>query len=121
MLHRLMEAGLARQRDPDGVKFRPVIELTAAGIAVMKGEQLPPAPLIDLLPQTFASSGTNPRAMGTNPAGRARIPGAKPDEIDEDSSIRRCSRVSSDCAQACELARDSSFRLTASATIARSS
>ena len=30
MLHRLMEAGLARQRDPDGVKFRPVVELTAA-------------------------------------------------------------------------------------------
>src|SRR5207302_3204713 len=23
MLHRLMEAGLARQKDPDGVKFRP--------------------------------------------------------------------------------------------------
>ena len=40
MLHRLMEAGLARQRDPDGVKFRPVVELTAAGVAVMKGEQL---------------------------------------------------------------------------------
>ena len=51
MLHRLMESGLARQRDPDGVKFRPVIELTAAGVAVMKGEQLPPAPLIDLVPR----------------------------------------------------------------------
>jgi ATP-dependent DNA helicase RecQ len=47
MLHRLMEAGLARQRDPDG-NFRPVVELTAAGVAVMKGEQLPPATLIDL-------------------------------------------------------------------------
>jgi ATP-dependent DNA helicase RecQ len=51
MLHRLMEAGLARQRDPDGVRFRPVIELTAAGVAVMKGEQLPPAGLIDLVPR----------------------------------------------------------------------
>jgi ATP-dependent DNA helicase RecQ len=51
MLHRLMEAGLARQRDPDGVKFRPVIELTAAGVGVMKGEQLPPASLIDLVPR----------------------------------------------------------------------
>jgi ATP-dependent DNA helicase RecQ len=50
MLHRLMEAGLARQRDPDGVKFRPVVEMTAAGIAVMKGEQPPPASLIDLIP-----------------------------------------------------------------------
>jgi ATP-dependent DNA helicase RecQ len=47
MLHRLMEAGLARQRDPDH-NFRPVVELTAAGIAVMKGEQAPPASLIDL-------------------------------------------------------------------------
>jgi ATP-dependent DNA helicase RecQ len=51
MLHRLMEAGLARQRDPDGVKFRPVIELTAAGVAVMKGQQPPPASLADLLPR----------------------------------------------------------------------
>ncbi len=51
MLHRVMEAGLARQRDPDGVKFRPVMELTASGVRVMKGEQLPPASLADLLPR----------------------------------------------------------------------
>jgi len=51
MLHRLMESGLARQRDPDGVRFRPVVELTAAGVAVMKGEQLPPASLLDLIPR----------------------------------------------------------------------
>jgi ATP-dependent DNA helicase RecQ len=50
MLHRLMEAGLARQRDPEGVKFRPVVELTASGVAVMKGERLPPANLVDLAP-----------------------------------------------------------------------
>src|ERR1700739_3279843 len=48
MLHRLMEAGLARQRDPDGLKFRPVVELTASGVAVMKGEKLPPASLSDV-------------------------------------------------------------------------
>jgi ATP-dependent DNA helicase RecQ len=51
MLHRLLESGLARQRDPDGVKFRPVIDLTSAGVAVMKAEQLPPAGLADLLPR----------------------------------------------------------------------
>lgn len=56
MLHRLMEAGLARQRDPDGIKFRPVIELTAAGVAVMKGEQLPPTSLADLVPRRAESS-----------------------------------------------------------------
>jgi ATP-dependent DNA helicase RecQ len=56
MLHRLAEAGLIRQRDPEGTKFRPVVELTAAGIAVMKGQQLPPATLADLLPhrRTYA-------------------------------------------------------------------
>jgi ATP-dependent DNA helicase RecQ len=54
MLHRVLETGLARQRDPDGVKFRPVVELTTAGIAVMKGEQLPPAGLADLLPRQRA-------------------------------------------------------------------
>jgi len=51
MLHRLLETGLARQRDPDGVRFRPVIELTALGIAVMKGERPAPGALSDLAPQ----------------------------------------------------------------------
>jgi ATP-dependent DNA helicase RecQ len=50
MLHRLMESGLARQRDPDGVRFRPVVELTASGVAVMKGNQPPPATLADIAP-----------------------------------------------------------------------
>ena len=63
MLHRLMEAGLARQRDPDGVKFRPVIELTAAGVAVMKGEQLPPTSLIDLIPRRGATSNDETRRV----------------------------------------------------------
>jgi ATP-dependent DNA helicase RecQ len=50
MLHRLVESGLTRQRDPDGLKFRPIVELTPVGIEVMKGEIPPPAPLADLLP-----------------------------------------------------------------------
>jgi ATP-dependent DNA helicase RecQ len=61
MLHRLMEAGLARQRDPDGVKFRPVIELTAAGVGVMKGQQMPPASLADLVPRRAAVPSNNER------------------------------------------------------------
>jgi ATP-dependent DNA helicase RecQ len=77
MLHRLMESGLARQRDPDR-NFRPIIELTPAGIAVMKGEQPPPAPLIDLLPRPGSrASGTNPRALGTNPRARGTNPRAR--------------------------------------------
>jgi ATP-dependent DNA helicase RecQ len=51
MLHRVLECGLARQRDPDGVKFRPVVDLTASGISVMRGEQPPPADLADLVPR----------------------------------------------------------------------
>ena len=50
MLHRILESGLARQRDPDGVKFRPVVELTAPGASVMRGEEPPPAGLADLIP-----------------------------------------------------------------------
>ncbi len=50
MLHRLIECGLVRQVDPDGMKFRPVLELTGAGVAVMKRDQPPPATLADLAP-----------------------------------------------------------------------
>src|SRR4029079_6990041 len=68
MLHRLLESGLARQRDPEGQKFMPVIELTAAGIAVMKGLAEPPLTLRDIVPRrTSREMGTNPRALGTNP------------------------------------------------------
>ncbi|HZL35080.1 MAG TPA: ATP-dependent DNA helicase RecQ [Tepidisphaeraceae bacterium] len=69
MLHRLMEAGLARQRDPDGVKFRPVVELTAVGAAVMKGQQLPPASLADLVPRRSAPS-SNANYRRIVPAGQ---------------------------------------------------
>jgi ATP-dependent DNA helicase RecQ len=64
MLHRLMEAGLAKQKDPEGMKFRPVMELTAAGVAVMKGEQLAPAGLADLVPRRIPhDSGSNSRVQ----------------------------------------------------------
>ena len=56
MLHRLMESGLARQRDPEGVKFRPVVEITPIGVAVMKGEVPPPATLADIAPTRRESS-----------------------------------------------------------------
>lgn len=61
MLHRLIEAGLAIQRDPEGTKFRSVVELTPMGIAVMKGERLPPAILSDLLPRE-----RSPRSRGAH-------------------------------------------------------
>jgi len=56
MLHRLIESGLARQRDPDGMRFRPVVELTASGVTVMKGQAPPPASLLDLAPRAATTS-----------------------------------------------------------------
>jgi ATP-dependent DNA helicase RecQ len=88
MLHRLIESGLARQRDPEGMKFRPVVELTPAGVRVMKAEQPPPASLTDLRPANSRAAGTNPRALGTNPrAVRARAEAAEID-IDPDQQAR---------------------------------
>jgi ATP-dependent DNA helicase RecQ len=76
MLHRVLESGLARQRDPDGVKFRPVIELTAVGVAVMKGEQLPPGSLEELAPRRSRSTG--------NDKTRVRISRSAEESIDTD-------------------------------------
>jgi ATP-dependent DNA helicase RecQ len=44
MLHRLIDAGLVRQRDIDREEGDPlkIVELTAAGVAVMKGDSPPP-------------------------------------------------------------------------------
>jgi ATP-dependent DNA helicase RecQ len=81
MLHRVIESGLARQKNV-GAQGKPmyVVELTAAGIAVMKGEQLPPATLADIVPRaTPRQLGTNPRALGTNPRAVA--------ELEEDQAI----------------------------------
>jgi ATP-dependent DNA helicase RecQ len=61
MMHRVLESGLARQRDPDGIKFRPVVELTAPGIAVMRGQQPPPAALADLVPKHVERPATTRR------------------------------------------------------------
>jgi ATP-dependent DNA helicase RecQ len=93
MLHRLIEAGLARQRDPEGVRFRPVMELTASGVAVMKGEQQPPASLVDLLPRAAATSS---RANGARVRGERRNPDAQapPDDYEpDDEAIERFQRL----------------------------
>jgi ATP-dependent DNA helicase RecQ len=50
MLHRLMESGLARQRSVEGEKHITVVELTIAGVSVMKGEAPPPGTLSDIIP-----------------------------------------------------------------------
>ncbi|HWE03084.1 MAG TPA: ATP-dependent DNA helicase RecQ [Tepidisphaeraceae bacterium] len=91
MLHRLMEAGLARQRDPEGMKFRPVVELTGAGVAVMKGEQLPPASLADLLPRRVEARPSAPSSFRRIvPAGRDEAESA--DSLSPDA-MRRFDRL----------------------------
>ena len=62
MLHRVIEAGLIRQAAAEGDRRYPVVELTAAGARVMKGEIPPPLPLADLLPTRAArpTSGGSP-------------------------------------------------------------
>lgn len=81
MLHRLMEAGLARQRDPEGLKFRPVVELTAAGVNVMKGTARPPASLADLAPHH------RPPAPGGGKKKVARVVEEIPD-LEGESAVR---------------------------------
>ncbi|MGN6625371.1 MAG: RecQ family ATP-dependent DNA helicase [Tepidisphaeraceae bacterium] len=51
MLHRVVEAGLARLRDPEGLR-RPMIELTPAGAAVMKAQTPVPGVLGNLVPSS---------------------------------------------------------------------
>jgi ATP-dependent DNA helicase RecQ len=97
MLHRLMEAGLARQRDPEGVKFRPVMELTASGITVMKGESSPPASLVDLIPTGRGTGAIAPdhRRQGANPrATRERaVAPADDDYQPDDEAMERFNRL----------------------------
>lgn len=87
MIHRLLEAGLARQRDPEGTKFMPVVDLTASGIAVMKGEQNPPATLIDIVPahRTRESSGNGRSSRSARPADDS--------EITDPATLRRFERL----------------------------
>lgn len=94
MLHRLMEAGLARQKNPPGLPTghaRPVMELTLTGIAVMKGTRPPPASLIDLTGRPPAPRGRS-RASGALVAGRAREPLTEQDAhhtpLDDDAQGR---------------------------------
>jgi ATP-dependent DNA helicase RecQ len=105
MVHRVIESGLARQKDV-GSPGKPiyVVELTASGIAVMKGAQPPPVSLIDLAPRHGTrASGKNPRALGTNPrAARGAQPEVDDEAIDPDA-VQRFERLR---AARLQLARD---------------
>jgi len=50
MLHRVIESGLARQRDPDNMR-RPIVEITPQGVQVMKAALKPPGILSNLIPE----------------------------------------------------------------------
>jgi ATP-dependent DNA helicase RecQ len=104
MLHRLMEAGLARQRDPDGVKFRPVVELTPAGIAVMKAQQPPPATLVDLVGGRSPADDA-PTAGAPRTARRTATNGDATDHVDEALTAEQDARFQRLRACRLELAR----------------
>ena len=108
MLHRVLETGLARQRDPDGVKFRPVVELTPPGISVMRGEQPPPAVLADLLPRRIEPDVTPQRIRVTVQDDQAMTP-----EVEVRFEALRQLRT--------RIARSAECPRTSSATIPRSS
>ncbi len=98
MLHRVIESGLARQKNVGQVgKPIYVVELTAAGIAVMKGDQLPPVSLADITPRSTATTT------------RSRTPAAI--ELEEDQTIDPAAMVRFERLRAirAEIARDRSI------------
>jgi len=93
MLHRVIESGLSRQKDV-GTPGQPipVIELTAAGAAVMKGEQPPPLSLADLLPRRGARRlGAHPRAARKQT--RLRNDDTEIDHINDPDALRRLEKL----------------------------
>ncbi len=92
MLHRVMEAGLAQQHDADSTrgtgKFLPVVDLTASGVAVMKGENPPPAMLADLVPRGrgTASRGSDMKSGDSTLTGRS-------DEMRDPEALRRFEKL----------------------------
>jgi ATP-dependent DNA helicase RecQ len=86
MTYRLIDVGLAQQRDPQGVVGRPVVELTGPGISVMKGQELPPANLLDLLPRRETGRAQRVRRENVNGGGR------RGDSVPEDLSTEAQTR-----------------------------
>ncbi len=90
MLHRLIEAGLCRQRSIEG-SHGSLIEISPTGVAVMKALQPPPGVLVDLVPSGGSRAmGTNARAFGTNPKSLRSKTTIEMDEspMDEDAQSR---------------------------------
>jgi ATP-dependent DNA helicase RecQ len=79
MLHRVIESGLARQRNV-GASDKPmyVVELSAAGVAVMKGEQLPPTSLADIVPRAGGAGGRISSGEGRSRSAKTAV-----DETDQ--------------------------------------
>jgi ATP-dependent DNA helicase RecQ len=74
MVHRLIESGLARQRDIGRDKPIFVVELTASGVGVMKGAHPVPVLLADLLPRRgVRAGGAKSRAARDNTADSAIV------------------------------------------------
>lgn len=90
MLHRLMEAGLARQLTPPDAMDRhiTVVEITRTGVAVMKEEAAAPTSLIDIVPRPKVRESRS-RSNGTRPASTlSTAPIEETVELDQDAVER---------------------------------
>jgi len=110
MLHRLIEAGLARQRETDGERFMPVVELTAGGVAVMKSRQPAPAVLSDLIGQG--------RRRSSKPPAKVKLDADAPLDGDAQRRFDRLRQIRSELAAKHDLpaycvCHDSTLRLIA--------
>lgn len=95
-IDRVMEAGLAKQIDPDG-KFMPVVDLSPVGVEVMRGARRPPAVLADLL-HDIKSDRKSARDRKSNKSGSSNDEPALTDDAADRFEKLRAARA--------ELARD---------------
>lgn len=75
MVHRILESGLAKQKDV-GERGKPiyVVEMTAPGIAVMKGEQPAPVTLADIIPSGTGNSRSERKSRASEAKSRTQLP-----------------------------------------------
>ncbi len=123
MLYRIIESGLAQQHGIEGMKQGSVVELTAAGVAVMKGERQPPTALVDLLGRgkRASKSGSHGRREKAKSLTRVAVLSADA-ELDEEAA-RRFERLRAARAEAARekqlppycICHDSTLKLIAAA------
>lgn len=92
MIYRMIDVGLVQQRDVSrGTERYPTVELTGAGVSVMKSQELPPASLVDLLPRAESARPTRIRREGGRASSRGTS-GSRRDDPPDDLSAEAQAR-----------------------------